>query len=295
MAAVRMPWLDARLPSLSFEGFAVVSRLGQAVRYAEPFDEAAREQMDKDLGDAIEVEDDAGPNERDAAHLRADMNAAMLTISPAAVGEVLMVTGFTFRSKYAPLPLTTDGSDPGHVFHPGHNMIITAVEQNLRATIDARMQEQYSATWMDTRLDSSLVNEWVARRSDAIARGESPLGLIQYSNFMELKDIVIQRQHWREVFGAVFKKKEHFATGMDRLHPIRLPLAHSRPIGNRPAVSSYFRGRTYFACPWCRHFRKPMTECLVDPSEVAFDINCRERAGIQGAVGGILEKVWRSL
>ena len=75
------------------------------------------------------------------------------------------------------------------------------------------------------------MNEWVARRSDAIARGESPLGLIQYSNFMELKDIVIQRQHWREVFGAVFKKKEHFATGMDRLHPIRLPLAHSRPIG----------------------------------------------------------------
>ena len=32
MAAMKTPWLDAHLTSLSFEGFAVVSRLGQAVR-----------------------------------------------------------------------------------------------------------------------------------------------------------------------------------------------------------------------------------------------------------------------
>ena len=56
MAAVQTPWLDAHLTSLSFEGFAVVSRLGQAVRYAEPFDEVAREQIDEDLGYPIEVE-----------------------------------------------------------------------------------------------------------------------------------------------------------------------------------------------------------------------------------------------
>ena len=231
MAAMKTPWLDAHLTSLSFEGFAVVSRLGQAVRYAEPFDEAAREQIDEDLGDPIEVEDDAGPDERDAAHIQADMNAAMLTIPPVAVGEVLIETGFAFKAKFAPLPPTTDGSDPGHVFHPGYNMMITAVEQNLRKAIDAEMQAQYGATWMETGIDPSLLKEWIDRRDDAVAHGESSLPLIQYTNFMELKDIVMGRQHWREVFRVIFGKKEHFQTSMERLHPIRLPLAHSRPIG----------------------------------------------------------------
>ena len=231
MAAVRMPWVNAHLPALSFEGFAVISRLGQAVRYAEPFDEAAREQIDEDLGDPIAVEEEDGPDERDDAHLEADMNAAMLAISPGAVGDVLIQSGFVFKARFAPLPQTTDGSDPGHVFHPGHYMLITAVEQNLRTTIDASMQSQYGATWMETQIDPYLLQEWIDRRAEAVARGESPLALIQYSNFMELKDIVIRRPHWREVFAAIFKKREHFEASMDRLHPIRLPLAHSRPIG----------------------------------------------------------------
>ena len=185
----------------------------------------------KTLDTQSRLKDDAGPDERDAAHIEADMNAAMLTISPAAVGEVLIETGFAFKAEFAPLPPTTDGSDPGHVFHPGHNMMITAVEQNLRAAIDARMQEQYGATWMETRIDPSLLKEWIDRRDDAVARGESPLPLIQYANFMELKDIVMGRQHWREVFRVIFRNKEHFQTSMEGLHPIRLPLAHSRPIG----------------------------------------------------------------
>ena len=231
MAAVQTPWLDPLVPALSFEGFAVVSRLGQAVCYAEPFDEAARDQIDEDLGDPIDVEDDAGPDVRDAAHVEADMNAAMLTISPGAVSDVLIQSGFVFKANYAPLPLTTDGSEPGHVFHPGHHILITAVEQKLRAIIDAKMQAQYGASWMDRQMDPRLIQEWIDRRDEAVARGESPLALIQYSNFMDLKDIVIRRQHWRDVFEAIFRKKEHFEVSMDRLHPIRVPLAHSRPIG----------------------------------------------------------------
>ena len=98
MAAVQTPWLDPHLTSLSFEGFAVVSRLGQAVRYAEPFDEAAREQIDEDIGGPIQVEDDDGPDERDAAHLEADMNPSILAISPVAIGDVLIETGFVFKA-----------------------------------------------------------------------------------------------------------------------------------------------------------------------------------------------------
>ena len=231
MAAVQVPWLDGHLAALSLEGFAVISRLGQAVRYAEPFDEAARDQIDEDLGDPIDVEDDAGPDQRDAAHIEADMNPAMLTISPAAVGGVLIQSGFVFKSEFAPLPETADESNPGQIFHPGHHMLITAVEQNLRATIDKRMQAHYGESWTEKQISSDVLKQWIERREKAVASGESPLALIQYSNFMDLKDIVVRRDHWRDVFRAIFSKKGHFQTSMERLHPIRLPLAHSRPIG----------------------------------------------------------------
>ena len=170
------------------------------------------------------------------------MNATMLAISPGAVGNVLIQSGFVFKGRFAPLPQTTDGSDPGHVFHPGHHMLITAVEQNLRTTIDASMQSQYGATWMETQIDPKLLQEWTDRRAEAVARGESPLALIQYSHFMELKDIVIRRPHWREVFAAIFKKRENFEISMDRLHPIRLPLAHKPSDRNRATIPLDFGG-----------------------------------------------------
>lgn len=231
MAAVRTPWLDPHLTSLSFEGFAVISRLSQAVRYAEPLDEIAREQIDEDLGDPIEVEEEAGPDKRDAAHIEAGMNATMLTISPAAIGDVLIQTGLVFKPSYAPLPVTTDGSDPGNMFHPGHHMIITTVEQKLRATIESRMRKKYGERWIETRINPQLLQEWTTRRDAAVSKGESPLDLIQYAYFMELSDLIVRRDHWREIFRPIFGKKEHFLTSMERLHPIRHPLAHSRPIG----------------------------------------------------------------
>ena len=231
MAAVKIPWLHPHVPALSLEGFAVISRLGLAVRYAEPFDEAARDQIDEDLGDPIDAEDEAGPDERDAAHVEAEMNPAMLTIPPAAVPDVLIQSGLVVKPEFMPLPTTTDESNPGHIFHPGHHTLITVVEQNLRVTIDERMQTQYGTSWMDKQISPKLLQEWVDRRKVAVARGESPLQLIQYSHFMELKDIVVRPQHWREVFEAIFRKKEHFQMSMERLHPIRVPLAHSRPIG----------------------------------------------------------------
>lgn len=236
MASVTTPWLDVNFASLSFEGFAVVSRLNQAVRYEAPYNDAAREQIDCDLGDPIQIDDDAGPSERDEAHIQAGMNASMLAISPAAMGDVLIQTGFVVRAEFAPIPATIDGSNPGHVFHPGHNFLIITVEQNLRAAISEKMRVQYGETWIGSRVAPELVESWELRREAAVAQGERPLELIQYSNFMELKDIVIRKQHWREVFEPIFKKKHHFETSMERLHPIRLPLAHSRPIGTAQQI-----------------------------------------------------------
>ena len=66
--------------------------------------------------------------------------------------------------------------------------------------------------------------------------GESPLPLLNYSNFMDLKDIIVNRQHWSEAFKHVFHDKGQFIRAMERLHSVRLPLSHSRPIGTAQQI-----------------------------------------------------------
>lgn len=231
MRALTVPWIRPEIAGLSIEGFAVVSRLNTAVRHATPYDEEASEVIDEDLGDPITIDDDAEPEARDAAHIEAGMHPGMLAFAPPAVGEILIQTGFVLKADYAPLPATTDGSNPGLLFHPGHGALMTSVEQNLRALISARMSAQYGEDWLEKRVDRGLISEWEQRREEAVAKGEAPFELLQYSNLMELKDIIIRRDHWREIFMAIFRSKEHFSVSMERLHPIRRPLFHGRPIG----------------------------------------------------------------
>lgn len=231
MRAISVQWVRPEIAALSLEGFAVVSRLNTAVRYEPPFDDEASDVIDEDLGDPIIIDDGAAPEARDAAHIEAGMHPGMLAFAPAAFGEVLIQTGFTLKSGYAPLPATTDGSDPGLVFHPGHNALITAVEVRLRHLISQKLSAQYGSDWIDKRVDPNLVADWKFRRDEAVAKGEPPLELLHYSYLMDLKDIIVRRDHWRDVFKDIFGSKEHFSVSMERLHPIRHPLSHGRPIG----------------------------------------------------------------
>ena len=231
MRALTTPWIRPEIASLSIEGFAIVSRLNTAVRHATPYDDEASEVIDEDLGDPITIDEDAEPEARDAAHIEAGMHPGMLAFAPPAVGEILIQTGFVLKANYAPLPATTDGSNPGLLFHPGHGALMTSVEQNLRALISARMSAHYGEDWLKKRIDPRLISEWEQRREEGVAKGEPPFELLQYSNLMELKDIIIRRDHWREIFMTIFSSKEHFSVSMERLHPIRRPLFHGRPIG----------------------------------------------------------------
>ncbi len=231
MRALTIPWVRPEIAALSVEGFAIVSRLNTAVRYKAPFDDEASEVIDEDLGDPIEIDDDADPEARNAAHIEAGMHPGMLAFAPPATGEILIQTGFILKTNFAPIPATTDGSDPGLLFHPGHNALITSVEQHLRALICAKMSAQYGEDWIGKRIDSKIVSDWEGRREAAVAKGEARLELLQYSYLMDLKDIIIRRDHWRDIFKEVFVSKEHFSVSMERLHPIRVPLSHGRPIG----------------------------------------------------------------
>ncbi len=231
MEAIHTPWVLTEFPALSFEGFASISRLNSVLRQAEPFSGQTHEFVDADLGDPINVKENDSPEARDVAHIEAGMNARLLAFPPSALEDVLIQAGFVFKAEFALIPAKVDDSDLGLIFHPGNNNLITFVEQKLRKEISERMADKYGEEWLKKRINKNLVADWETKRQATVAGGERPLPLIQYSNFMELKDIIIGGDHWNLVFKQVFVRKEHFVTSMERLYPIRNSLAHSRPIG----------------------------------------------------------------
>lgn len=231
MAAIEAPWIDTRLPSLSLEGFAIVSRLNQAARFDAPFEDSVREKVDEDLGRPIEVEDRTSEEEESAAHLEAGMNPSLLVLPQAAIGDVLIQAGFTFSADILPVPPSLDRGQPALSFQFWPNLLIAATEQNLRQLVSDRLFAEYGAGWLAKCVHEDAINKWTERRAAAIDKGESRLDILQYSDFMDLKTIIVRRSHWRDVFAPIFKNKHHFETAMDRLHSIRLPVAHSRPIG----------------------------------------------------------------
>jgi len=233
---INRPWLHPEFSNLSVEGFAVISRLNTVVRSKNPFNDHAREIINEDLGSPIVIDEDADVDERDEAHIEAGMNPSIAAINPPAFNDVLIETGFYFKAEFMPLPSTEGDSDPSGIFHPGNYAIIVSIEQNLRQFISTNMTEKYGSNWVQNRIASKLIAQWSDRKTAAIEAGQVPYDLIQYSNFNELKDIIVGRRNWQEVFSPIFKDKHHFATSMERLHPIRLALAHSRPIGKLEQV-----------------------------------------------------------
>ena len=242
MIASNRAWFRSESPALSCEGFATVARLNQIVRKAPPFSGEGREILNDDLGSPVEFDEEVSSDQENEAHIEAGMNASILTFTPESVGDVLADTGFTLPSDYSNVP-TADGR---HLLphDPLHNYLITKVEDSLRVLVLDRMSVQYGANWMRA-LDQKKVKNWRDRKEDAIAKGEVEFHELYYSDFMDLKEIITRKNHWREVFSRIFMDstspprsierstpmpREHFQVAMDRLHPIRKSISHSRQI-----------------------------------------------------------------
>jgi hypothetical protein len=231
MRNIHRPWILQEYATASLEGFAKLSRLNDALRTGDPFEASTRLILDEDLGSPAQVDEDDGPEKRDAASVDAGFAPELLAFPAATSGEVLIETGFIFQADYSPLPTPIDGSDPGLLYHPSHGYLITTVEQNLRHLIISKLSIICGPNWMKRKVDKTVTDRWRKRQDEAVDDGEVRLDLIHYADFMDLKDIIAGKDNWNEAFGAIFIRKNHFTVSMERLHPIRKPLAHGRPIG----------------------------------------------------------------
>ena len=129
------------------------------------------------------------------------------------------------------VPQAVESSDDA-CFDPVFWYILTKVEQYLRSTIEKCLTELSGSRWIRQRVPCNMRKCWEQRQEEERSAGRPVYSLIQYADFMNLASIIIQANNWRDVFESIFKNKNEIQISLQRLHPIRKSIAHSRPLTN---------------------------------------------------------------
>jgi hypothetical protein len=200
------------LPAFSKERFALTnSEFGafdRALLLAESFE-------DEEDGEAVYT--DSGRTE------------ALVAFPSESYDDVLAVTGWAFE---IPQPdfIRPDGTILARSpIDPRDHYLISMIEAHLRRAIYAALVTAGGATAV-SRLFGNKIPDWERKRDDALRRGEPELHLIYYADFMEMADIILNNELWTSTFKSLFRHKDRLRITLERVHALRIPSSHSRPL-----------------------------------------------------------------
>lgn len=54
---------------------------------------------------------------------------------------------------------------------------------------------------------------------------------------MDLADVIGQTNNWKQAFEPTFGNKDDLQVSLRRLHPVRLAIGHSRPLGRSDVLT----------------------------------------------------------
>jgi len=211
-------WSQADTDLSVFE-FGRLSRFSDLVHGPEPYAPAVIEFIDDEL--------DEGDGELEGNGFEIFEDAAIPTITLAA--------GFVFEVPRVPIPALEDGSDFDGVFDPAHHSILADLEQRLRTIIVEALTLYDGGDWT-RKVPAPIVEKWRVKQEADRAVGAPVFGLIHYSDFGELADIIIGRGNWNNAFSAIFQGQQDIAVSLRRLSPIRNSVAHARPLSKLQAL-----------------------------------------------------------
>lgn len=232
MEKMTTPWLDQQETMRSIAGFAEIQRIGEAVRTMPAFDDSLAATLRTSLGDW-----------RDPISWRPEVFTDL-----AARGDFYVELGFNPSLTRFPLPAfeqgleisgleqveseseSADSEEDGLVrTNAAHNQLLR-VERSLRRFIDRQLTRAFGLDWPKHRLPNGIYDSWQEKKRKAEEAGAEERPLIEYSDFTDYGPILCRRDNWREVFQAFFRREESVRETLQRLHPVRLDVAHARLI-----------------------------------------------------------------
>jgi hypothetical protein len=232
MEKMTTPWLDKQAAMRSVAGFAEIQRIGEAVRAMPAFDDSLAASVRASLGDwrdAIswppEVFTDLAV--RGDFYVGLGFNPALTRFPLPAFEQGLEIAGLEqVESESEP----TDGEEDGLVRTNAAHAQLLRVERLLRRFIDRHLTRAFGPNWPKHRLPNGVYDTWQEKKRKAEEAGAEERPLIEYSDFTDYAPILCKRDNWREVFQTFFRREESLRETFQRLHPVRLDVAHARLI-----------------------------------------------------------------
>jgi hypothetical protein len=239
MESMGTPWLDVQEKMRSVAGFAALQNIGHALHTMPAFDDKLTSALRAGLGDwrdpitwRPEIFEDY--TVRSNFYESLGFNPALTDFPLPAFERSLDLADLPLKLPSADVadktPVTIDDDEEGLRRTNAAHDSLQRLERHLRRFIDAVMTAAFGTDWARHRLPNGFYEDWQKKRQNAEDAGAEQRPLVDYADFTEYASIICKRDNWREVFQPVFVRLEDVRESFQRLHPIRLDIAHSRLI-----------------------------------------------------------------
>ena len=233
-------WLDSIDQTRSIRGFAALEGIGLSLERVAAFDARFTQALRTDLGDwrkkltypSTILED---PLARASFYTNRGLNPDLTAFPPDAFSEILSAANI--RGPH--LSVVEEYDHPSKQDEEDYKIKrtrdaydrIRSFETHIRQFIDDEMQKAFGANWIKHRIPGEMRQQWLCKKQNAVANGESALPLICYADFTDYVKIISRKDNWDTVFKPIFRAKASVQESFQRLFPIRLCVMHSRLIG----------------------------------------------------------------
>lgn len=223
------PWAFEDHLQDSVIGFSRIARLHDISSSSTPFASRSSTVFEEELGTPNTFYEDDDTDQREDKAIDSGMNPELIEFPSEAYPEVLIAAGFDFKVSQTLLVYSTGGNSHEEL-DPQYSSLFKLVEVRLRDFIASKLSRLSGEQWPERRIARQTFNKWNERKQkDHFRRGDSH-PLICYADFMDLAEIISQKDNWEATFSQQFVTKGDFLVSMHRLNPIRNALAHSRSL-----------------------------------------------------------------
>lgn len=129
--------------------------------------------------------------------------------------------------------------------------LLFKLENALRGFLKSQLESQ------DYAVEESFIKAWKSSKRKEFLPPRKPIeyDLIYYSNFNELKKIIVDNENWNNIFSKFFGRPDGMISRIHELESIRNTIAHNRKISNADFRSFIALCEQIFSClPNCEKF-----------------------------------------
>ncbi|MDR5859441.1 hypothetical protein FZZ93_05610 [Halomonas eurihalina] len=240
VGSLHLDWLSDKTEN-SLIGFAHLARLNAEIEIKHPFSDYISSFVHDEIGAPVTQESD-----NDAPSEFPGFNQDLVEFEESHYVEVVGVAGFELEIPKLEQPEVLEGGvDPSRL-RCESSYIIDRLENSLRkAVMIVAFREGYE---FKNIAPGDVLKKCRDRQRNARSLQGSCFELIYYSDFMDLLFMIEGKLLWDSVFKHIFISKNDIKASMQRVHPIRNDVSHSRPIYMEHYLTLVVEAKRIFGC-----------------------------------------------